>query len=77
MIKARLIKIASTHDLLRTDVVEGETPQEPVVGEPFFILAEPLEKDYWRRYVRTSPVLAIKGNRFTTVNSVYEFEVRG
>lgn len=72
--KAKLSLISSTHDLLRTDEVVGYVVGPPVTGLRFVIYAESLDSNKDVRMVSTSPVLSVEGSRFTTRNSVYEFE---
>lgn len=72
--KVRLKKIVSAHNNLRTDSIEGDLVNPLEVGQDIFIIAEPLDPAYDCRYIRTTKVLKIEGNRYYTKNSVYELE---
>lgn len=60
MIKCKLTKVSrpDVEGGLRTDEVEGSTDFMPTIGEPFQMLAAPLEGGSFR-YVATSLVKAI------------------
>lgn len=79
--KGKLIKIDSSHNLLRTEEVVGTWPVWPEVGHSFVIYSEPLDKDgNTVRYVRTSKVVEIeqiynKIWEFKTQNSTYRLEI--
>lgn len=75
-IRVRLRKVTSTHNNLRTDVIDGFTSTMPEIGRPFVIYNyEPLDLDEGARYVITSPVVAVEGSTFRTMNSTYALEV--
>lgn len=71
--KVRLTKIESSHNNLRTDIVEGDLLYWPGVGESIIVTAKPLVEG-GMRLVRTSPVSKIEGDLFHTLNSVYRLE---
>ncbi len=77
--KAKLTRISSSHTILRTDEVIGHTENSPQVGKRFVMFADSLNPSGAFRHVSTSPVQTVEGislrvMRFTTLNSVYEFE---
>lgn len=91
--KTRLIKIKRTRanaleiavgllDGIRTDEVEGSSPDWPQVGRGFVIEAPPLQDGYNLRIVHTSNVVEILFDedgvcRFRTESgSIYEVEER-
>lgn len=78
MIKARLTKIQSTHNNLRTDTIEGEALMPPTVGKSFLITGQPLTKDGNVRVVHTTEVKSVThidgGIQFETQNSTYKYE---
>lgn len=75
--KVRLTKIKSTHNILRTDVIEGESPWLPEVGKAVIVTGEGLEFGY--RVVHTTTIQSMEKidnvYRFKTRNSTYELEV--
>lgn len=86
--KCRLTKIKSTHNNVRTDVIEGGCVQFPILGFPFTMSAEPLTFGMDVRYFRSTPIKEIRlheepgfslDNRiayiFVTENSTYKLEV--
>jgi hypothetical protein len=75
MIHCKLTKIQSTHQKLRTDVIEGWCYHLPIVGEAFSIFSDPLDPEMQVRVVRTSTVVDVYVDRFETLNSTYELVV--
>lgn len=73
--RVRLTKVESTHNNLRTDVVEGECSHLPTIGLRFVMYSDPVEVFGNMRYVSTSPVQAITQDGFRTLNSTYKLEV--
>ena len=79
MITIKLKKISSSHNNLRTDVVEGVCLSFPEVGESFCMLSSPLVSGSVRT-IRTSKIKSIeqlKSNIYSiiTQNSQYEVEL--
>lgn len=76
--KVCLTRIESTHNNLRTDVVEGEALWEPVVGSHFVMTAKSLTDPVKTRVITTSTITSISllDNRifFETENSTYCLE---
>lgn len=72
--KARLTKIVSSHNNLRTDEVVGELAFWPSTGERICMLGESLTDPDAHRSVITSPICKIEGDLFHTLNSVYRLE---
>jgi hypothetical protein len=79
--KVVLTKLVSTHNSLRTDVVEGYAPFYPTKGASFIMFSTPLEKDYDIRTITTSEVQDIMYQEdrylFKTENSTYELLILG
>jgi len=78
--KAKLKKINSNHNNLRTDTVEGHIDFLPEVNLPFMIKAEPIDPNADIRLVWTTPVKSVQyidSNTivFETKNSTYEIEL--
>lgn len=78
--KARLTKLRSSHNNLRTSMIEGETIAQPTLGESFMLFAEPLETSVGVRVVSTMLVTSIdrldeSSVKFQTKNSCYLFEI--
>lgn len=71
-----LTKITSTHEDLRTDVIEGYLySTNPVeVGKSITVMAEPLDREMDVRCIRTSPVQRIEGDLYHTLKSTYKIE---
>jgi len=76
-----LRKIKSTHNNLRTDVIEGFFNHPPKEGERFVFLSEPLEDpEASFRQITTSPVKNLDLDKdtdvitFGTYNSTYLLE---
>lgn len=71
--KVKLHKIASTHNNLRTDVIEGTTSQLPTLDRHFLMSGSGLE--FGTRMLHTTAVTALArvGNTilFSTKNSTY------
>lgn len=66
----------SNHNNLRTNEVIGELVNGfPPIGEPIFLVSEPLNKDFIQRQILTTPVIKILDNQYFTKNSVYKIEV--
>lgn len=80
--KIRLTKLNSTHQNLRTDVVEGVIHKKPELFECLEIYAKPLDPTKFERYVKTSPIMDIErfdevgidSINFNTLNSRYRLE---
>jgi hypothetical protein len=77
--KVRLTKVESTHNIFRTDVVEGVTQLDyPVPGELFVMFSESLTDPEKIRFVQTSPIKEVvtdgSSYLFKTVNSTYRLE---
>lgn len=76
--KVKLTKIASIHNNLRTDTVDGEAQDIPTLGKSFVMFAPPLEAIDGFRLVQTTPVQKIEGEgsgvRFWTKNSEYTLQ---
>ena len=74
----RLTKIFSTHDRVRTNVVEGELKFTPTVGFPLQMIAPPLDKQADARFICTTPIKKIEekdGKQMIhTANSLYSLE---
>jgi hypothetical protein len=75
MIKAKLVKIESTHNNLRTNEIVGEFSYSPEVGHVFRFYSKPLDPDASIRVITTSSVQSINGQEFKTRNSTYRLEV--
>jgi len=79
MINVILTKIRSNHSNLRTDVIEGETPALPNIGDDFILFSKSLDPKGAIRMVQTTNVKFVEqiGNtyQFNTENSVYKLEV--
>lgn len=79
MRKAKLTRLSSVHDNLRTNEIEG-VAYEPVLGKCFELVGPPLDPLADVRLVYTTPVLTLKvlGHgpvySFTTRNSHYKVE---
>jgi len=78
MIKAKLTKILSTHENVRTKETIGETNSPPIAGQPFILFGESLTEP-GVRLIHTTPVeetmlLPGGGIEFRTWNSTYRFE---
>lgn len=77
--KVKLTRLSSTHENLRTTVVEGTSDALPEVGKPFKLIGEPLDPAASFRMVYTTPIqhLEVVGDvyRCRTENSLYEIEV--
>lgn len=86
MTKVKLTKVASSHNNVRTDVVEGVTPTwPPEVGTGFVLFGEGLEVPGSVRMIGTTPIQEVKPlmsgpdcQEFVikTENSTYRLEVR-
>ena len=76
--KVRLIKLESTHENLRTDVVEGTLEVPPQIGEHMLILADPIDQDADVRYIMTSEITGVLYQpgiwHVSTKNSTYQVE---
>ena len=82
MMKAKLTRIQSKHQNLRTDEIVGQTEELPRIGSPFTLIANPLVRFANFRLVRTTPVRVIWNNsrteyEFWTENSHYRLSVLG
>jgi hypothetical protein len=77
--QVKLTKIKSTHNNLRTDVIEGKTFKLPEVGDSFAMFGEPLTEGFDTRAVYTTEIKVCdrQGNEFmfVTENSTYKLEV--
>lgn len=78
--QVRLTKLNSTHNNLRTDVIEGECIYLPRTGYSFVMTSEPLNPNASFRQIATSNVQSIftlndKSMEFKTMNSTYLLEV--
>ena len=75
----KLTKIQSSHQKIRSNVIEGFCQELPTVGQPFKMCAEPLDLSMDIRLIETTPVKNInklsKGMEFKTNNSIYALEV--
>lgn len=82
MIHVKLRKIRSTHDNLRTDIVEGYIDALPEVGESVRLFGEPLDPKFNARLIFTTPIKEFQCRtatymEFKTANSEYALEVLG
>lgn len=73
-LKAKLVRIKSNHNNLRTDEVEGEIDKLPTIGESFLLCGAGLV--FGTRYITTTPVQSVekvdnKTFNFKTENSEY------
>ncbi len=79
MFNVKLTQIESTHNIVRTKITEGKTHSLPEVGQPFQLFADPLQKGYDYRDIRTSYVQSVvqdkNGFTFKTLNSTYRVEL--
>lgn len=78
--KVRLYKITSTHQNVRTDIIDGVAPSLPEPGQSFCLWGKGLE--FGTRMVATTPVLdtaTIDGEiiLFKTKNSTYTLLIEG
>jgi hypothetical protein len=71
--KLKMVRKESNHKNLRTDEIEGYCASLPLLGDNFILLSKGLEQGV--RVVRTTPVTHIEENSFSTVNSVYSFDI--
>ena len=58
--KIRLTKLDSTHENLRTDIVEGIIHKKPELHECLEIYAKSLTLEAAERYIKTSPIMSIE-----------------
>ena len=81
MMHAKITKIESNHQNLRTNDMEGKTPVIPEVGERFIIFGESLTPGNNARVIQTTEVQestydsATKTFTFKTKNSLYTVEI--
>lgn len=80
MMKAKLTKVESTHNNLRTNEIVGRPLFIPEVGRSFIMWSEPLDKDMDIRQITTSVVKSVEliGDNlyeFKTMNSIYKLEI--
>lgn len=72
-----LTKLNSSHNNLRTDVIEGYTVTLPAEGVEFIMWSEGLE--FGTRYVRTTAIQTVERidriYEFNTLNSKYRLEI--
>lgn len=76
---AKLTKLISTHNNLRTDSMDGEYPFTPTIGRPFILIGEPLDHEFDHRMIYTSNVVSIIESSsdsitFKTANSTYRLD---
>lgn len=75
MYYVKLKKIESTHNNVRTDLIDGLAPELPEAGKRFFMYAETLDPLMDARYIQTTVVQKVQetdeGLVITTENSVY------
>lgn len=69
----KLTKVSSTHNNLRTDVVVGTMITDLEIGSPIIMAANGLVRGSVR-YVHTTPIVKVEGNRYFTNNSEYIIE---
>lgn len=82
-LRVRLRKIESTHDRVRTDVIEGDLVNDLQEGASCMIMGEALtptiRDEGGVRWFESTPIQSLvrEGNvfRFTTLNSKYELEI--
>lgn len=79
MTKARLTKLISDPNNLRTESIEGVFFYKPAVNRPFVLIAEPSDERQDARIIRTSPIKVMRrvdrGLEFDTQNSTYLLEI--
>jgi len=81
MMHAKITKIESNHQNLRTNDMEGKTPVIPEVGEIFMIFGESLTPGNNMRAIHTTEVQESKYDSetktftFKTRNSLYTVEI--
>ena len=77
MLEVILTRLDSIHKNLRTDEVQGKTPNLPKVGQNFILLGEGLNPGTSGRIIRTTPVKEVRLHveegslEFWTSNSHY------
>jgi hypothetical protein len=75
---AKLYKLSTNPNALRTIYMEGVVDQEPTLGQSLMMVCKPLVPGAQARVIFTSPVKAIRetfgGIEFDTLNSTYLFE---
>lgn len=76
--KAKLIKIKSSHANLRTNEIKGDIDNLPTVGESFYISGKGIE--FGTRIITTTSVKNLekiddKTFKFNTKNSEYRLEI--
>jgi len=59
---------------LSTTHAAGFTSEPPTVGDHFTMFAEPTDKIQHVRFIRTTRVILVEGNKFHTTNSIYRWE---
>ena len=76
--RCRLTRLVSAHRNLRTNEIEGSCDFKPEAGQPFSMIAAPLNSGYSFRAIQTTEVLEVleEGQviKFKTVNSDYKWE---
>ena len=76
---ARLTKIKTNHDRLRTESVDGTILKSPVIGDTLVLIGKPLDENLDHRYVETSKILSIDIQEniwiLATLNSQYKLEI--
>lgn len=72
MTRGKLKKISSTHQRLRTNVIDGWFLDTPKVGHSFVMFADPIDPETDLRVVETTPVREVRADSFDTENSTYE-----
>lgn len=81
--KVRLTKIASTHNNVRTDTMDGEAYNwPPKKGEDFVLIGKGLTNPNLDRVLRTTPIQEVEflggptqAHQVKTLNSTYRLEV--
>lgn len=77
--QVRLTKVKSTHQNLRSDVIEGTTYELPKVGNSFSMFGPPLNTEASFRGVYTTEIKVCErvGDQFqfVTENSTYKLDV--
>lgn len=83
MLFVKLTRIKSSHDKLRTDSMEGRSPNIPEVGFCIEVFGKPLTPGASFRKITTSEIMEVEYYSterkfvFSTQNSTYELDVFG
>lgn len=78
--RAKLTRLSSTHNNLRSDVIEGEAELLPEIGASFILMAAPLDevitgtRVVWTTDVKSISRIDQTTIEFSTQNSSYRLE---